>query len=233
MNNQTTTLRLGIYGALINIAGILLSGPLGLILVTQLAPNPAWQSPQVWASHFHPVQTLPFFFGFLLVGGYIVMVSVTHQLAEKQERVYTTMALLFTSAFVALIFFNYINQTTFLPALARDYRPAYDPLITAFSFSNPLSLGWAIEMWGYALLGAATICTAPVFHRNRTEKITAALMVANGLVSLLTAMLAAVNLAWVFTPGGLIGYNVWNLLVMVLSIFFLRSLRLRMEEPVL
>jgi hypothetical protein len=228
MDTERTTLRLGIYGAITNLAGILLSGPLGLLLVALVHPNPAWTTPQVWAANYHPIQTLPFFAGFLLLGGYVVMLAATHQLAEAKDKVYTQIALLFTTAFVTLIFFNYITQTTFLPALARGYRPEYDPIITAFSFANPQALCWAIEMWGYALLGVATWLTAVVFKRNRVEKITAWLMIANGVYSLVGGFLSAANLGWVMTTPGLVNYSVWNVLVLFLSIFFLLSLRKRL-----
>ena len=230
MKNQNTVLRLGKLGALINIAGIVLSGPIGLALILLLHPTPAWDTPTLWAETYHPIKTLPFFFGFLLVGGYILMMAAAHELAEEQDRVYTSIALLFTSGFVTLIFFNYISQTTFMPALARNYRPEYDALISGFSFDNPLSLSWAIEMWGYALLGVATIFAARIFTRNRTEKITAYLMIANGVISVLGALVAAANLGWVMTLPGLISYNAWNALVFALAVFFYLSLRKRMVE---
>ncbi len=81
MDAQHNTLRLGIFGAAANIAGIVLSGPLGLVLVTLIHPNPAWTTPQAWAANFHPIQTFPFFGGFLLLGGYVVMLAVTHRLS--------------------------------------------------------------------------------------------------------------------------------------------------------
>ena len=111
------------------------------------------------------------------------MIAVTHQVAEEKDKVYTLVALVLTAAYATLIFFNYINQTTFLPALAQNYRPEYDAVISTFSLNNPLALCWAIEMWGYALLGLATCFLAPVFQRNLT-KITAGLMAANGVVSI-------------------------------------------------
>jgi hypothetical protein len=230
MDTLRNTIRLGIYGAIVNIAGIVLSGPPALILITLVHPNPAWQSAQVWVENFHPIQTLPFFAGFLLLGGYVVMLAVAHQLAEAKDRVYTQIALLFTAAFVTLIFFNYINQTTFLPALARSYRPEFDPIITAFSFANPQSLCWAIEMWGYALLGVATWLAAVVFKGNLTERITAWLMIANGIFSLAGGFVSSANLGWVMTTPGLVNYAVWNVLVLFLSIFFLLSLRKRLAQ---
>jgi len=228
MDTQPDTLRIGIYGAIANIAGILLSGPLGVILVNLVHSNPPWQTPQLWAENFHPIQTFPFYGGFLLLGGYVVMLAVTHQLAEAKDKIYTSIALIFTTVFVTLIFFNYIIQSTFLPALARDYRPEYDPIITAFSFANPQALCWAIEMWGYALLGVATWLAAVVFNRNGIEKTTARLMVANGIISLAGGFVTAADLGWVLTAPGLVSYSVWNLLVFLMAIFFLLSLRKRL-----
>lgn len=230
MNAQNTALRVGIYGAVINIAGIFLSGPLGLVLISLTHPNPAWQTPKLWAENFHPIQTVPFFGGFLLLIGYILMMAAAHQMAEEKDKIYTQVALIFTAAFATLIFFNYINQTTFLPALAKNYRPEYDPVISAFSFSNPRSLCWAIEMWGYALLGLATCFAAPVFRHSATEKKTAFLMLANGVISIVGGFVASGNLEWVFTQAGLINYALWNVLVLILAVFFLLSLKRRMAN---
>lgn len=135
--------------------------------------------------------------------------------------------LISAAAFVALIFFNYINQTTFLPALARGYRPEYDPLITLLSFSNPRSLCWAIEMWGYALLGVSTILAAPVLRRNWLEKATAGLMVANGIISLVGGFVTSADLSWVMTPTGPANYIAWN--VLALAVCFGVSMYRRMN----
>jgi len=232
MNTQIKTLQIGVTGAIANIAGILLSGPLGVALVALTFPNPAWQSPKVWVENYHPIQTLPFFFGFLLLTGYIILMVVTHQIAEENEKTYTLIALIFTAAFVPLIFFNYMNQTTFLPALARNYRPEYDVIISTFSLSNPGAMCWAIEMWGYALLGAATCFAAPVFKQNTTEKVTAALMVANGIFSILGGFITAFDLSWVLTPPGIISFIVWNALVLAMAIFFLLSFQKRLKFAV-
>ena len=80
-------------------------------------------------------------------------------------------------------------------------------------------------MWGNALRGLATCFVAPVFRQNRTEKITAGLMVANGAVSILGGFVTSANLGWVHTLPGLIGYLLWNVLVLVLSVFYLLSFR--------
>lgn len=139
-------------------------------------------------------------------------------------------ALLLTAAFATLIFFNYINQTTFVPSLARNYRPDYEPLIAAFSFSNPDSLCWAIEMWGYGLLGVATWLVAPVFNRDRVEKIARILMIANGIISVIGALVSSYDLGWVFSAAGLACYVAWNIVVIALMLCIIASLRRRRAE---
>ncbi|HPG39470.1 MAG TPA: hypothetical protein PLP19_00595 [bacterium] len=220
-------LRFGMTGVMVNMAGVLLSGPLGLLVVTQTHPQPAWQDARLFLEYYHPVQTLPFFAGIALVLGYVMMIAAIHLVAAKPQRPLTLTAAMLTAAFATLIFFNYINQTTFVPALVKNYQPDYDPLIAAFSFSNPNSLCWAIEMWGYALLGLATWFAAPVFKRTKCEKITAWLMISNGVISIAGVVFVSGNLAWVFTPAGLASYAVWNALVFVMAVFIYISFRQR------
>ncbi len=222
-----SALRTGIWGAALTIAGILLSGPIGLLAVMTFSPSPAWVDAASYVQHFHPLQTAPFFGGFFLVGGYVVLVAALYQLAEEHQKANALSAVVFTAVFATLIFFNYINQTTFIPALVQAYQPAFDPAISTFSLANPLSLCWAIEMWGYALLGVATWLLAPIFNRSRVEKITAALMVANGVVSIVGGFVTAWSLGWVLTTPGVISYVGWNILVLALSIFVMLSLRQR------
>ena len=223
----TSALRAGIWGAALTVAGILLSGPIGLLAVTMIHPSPPWIDAASYAQFFHPVQTAPFFGGFFLVGGYVVMMAALYELADEQQKTPALIAVTFTAIFATLIFFNYINQTTFIPALVQSYRPEHDSAISTFSLANPLSLCWAIEMWGYALLGVATWLTASIFNRNRIEKITAALMIANGIVSIVGGIVTAWNLGWVLTTPGVVSYVGWNALVLALSIFVVLSLRKR------
>lgn len=228
---NVNALRSGVVGAWLTVAGILLSGPLGLLIVSAVQASGPWQGAASYAQNYHPIQTLPFFCGFLLVGGYVVLMAALHQLAEEQQKTQTLIGVAFTAIFATLIFFNYVNQTTFVPALVQNYRPEYDPAIATFSLANPLSLCWAIEMWGYAFLGVATWLAAPVFNRNRLERSTALLMIANGVVSLVGGMVTAWNLGWVLSTPGMVSYALWNVLVLALSILIILSLRRRQKEP--
>lgn len=227
--NPNPNHRSGIYAASMIIAGISLSGPLGLLVVGAVQPQPAWQDAQTSAAFYHPIQTFPFFAGFLLVIGSGWLVATLYQVAEEKNKAAALLAVICTAAFMALIFFNYTCQTTFLPALLTDYRPEYDAIITALSFSNGRSLCWAIEMWGYALLGLATWLMAPIFHGDWVERTTAWLMVLNGILSIVGGFISAVNLGWVLTPPGIINYILWNGLVLLWAVFVIWSL-LRRER---
>jgi len=131
----------------------------------------------------------------------------------------------------ALIFFNYVNQTTFVPALVRNYRPEYDVLIGALTMANPLSLAWAIEMWGYAFLGLATALVAPVFGRTHLERVLAWLLVANGVVSVISALITAADLDWVLSTPGLVSFMVWNVLLIAITFLVVVASRRRMADP--
>src|SRR5690349_7669426 len=156
-------------GAVTALAGFILSGPVGFLTVILLKPQPEWTSPAVFVANYHWIQNLPYYFGFLLVGG-MAMVAAGHYLNSAQSDTRVRFALLLsvlsTSVFAALITFNYICQTTYIHNLAVQYSPANDIGIAMFSMVNPTSLCWAIEMWGYAILGIATLLLA-AYYRKR------------------------------------------------------------------
>jgi hypothetical protein len=77
------------------------------------------------------------------------------------------MSLVFAAAFAAMIVINYSVQTTLVPGLVSRYTAADAPVVAAFTLSNPTSLGWALEMWGYALLGVAAMMAATLRSRAR------------------------------------------------------------------
>lgn len=217
--------RMAVIGATLTAIGIPVSGPIGLVVVRAVGPSPPWNGAEAFARNYHPIQTFPFFAGFVLLLGYAMTMAALYRLADERVKTRALIGVMFTSAFVALIFFNYINQTTFVPGLARDYRAEYEPIITALSMANPRSLAWGMEMWGYALLGVATWFSAPVFHGRTIERITAGLMIANGLLSVAGGIATASSPAWVLTTSGMIAYLGWNVLVFVLSITMIVALR--------
>ena len=62
-------------GAMIGLIGYIASGPIGFILVRFTKPQPSWASPAEFASNYHVAQDIPFYFGFLLLGGMLALSS--------------------------------------------------------------------------------------------------------------------------------------------------------------
>jgi len=220
-------LRFGALAAAATLAGIVLSGPVAMLLVALTYPQPPWLGAEAFALSHHWVQTLPYYFGFLLDGGSVALIAALHALAPNELKARTGAALAFAGAFAALIFFNYAVQTTFVPVLAAEYDAAKAPIISALSMANPRSLAWALEMWGYAVLGVATWLVAPVFAAGRLERATAWLFVANGPVSIAGGFWTAAQPGWVMSPVGLAMFALWNLLMVVLVAFALAAFRRR------
>src|SRR3954466_11350640 len=132
-----------------------------------------WASAGAWmtfARQYHPLQTLPFFLGFVLVAGLVVMTASVSLLAKPEQRARVSVAVALISSFSALVFLNYVVQTTFVPLLVRGYSSSSAPVVAALTMSNPNSLGWCLEMWAYALAGVATWLIAVVFEQGKLEK---------------------------------------------------------------
>ena len=135
---------------------------------------------------------------------------------NTRKKFHLLVALGWTIAFFTLISFNYICQTTFVHNFSLHYKPEYDSAISAFSMSNPMSLCWAMEMWGYALLGIATILMSE-YYTGKNNFIRS-LLIINGIGSVLGAIWLIFDVSWVMTTMGMIAYVVWNALMIVLII---------------
>ena len=59
--------------ALLIIIGILFSGPLGVLIVDAVAPQPSWEGAETFVENYSRVQSIPYAFGFLVVGAYPVV----------------------------------------------------------------------------------------------------------------------------------------------------------------
>ncbi len=225
--SSSSSLRWARYGAWLTLFGALLSGPLSLLLVTATHPQPAWQDAAVFVRHFHPLQTLPFFLGFALVGGLLTLVVSLSELAPAELRARAKLASALAVAFAALVFLNYAVQTTFVPLLVDQYRDTDSAVLSAFTMSNPDSLGWCIEMWAYAVAGVATWLAAPVFSGDGLARATRLTFTANGPTSVVSALATALVPGWALTTPGLLAFLVWNGLVVAMSVLALLSLARR------
>jgi len=206
------------------------SGPLALLVVNATHPQPPWRDAALYARSYHPVQVFPYLGGLLLVIGLVLLVTSVHALADRDLKVRTGTAQTLAAVFATFIFFNYVVQTTYLPTLAAHYDDRYAATVSMFSISNPTSLAWAIEMWGYAFIGVATWLVAPVFHGSRLERVTALAFMANGPVSVIGGLLTTVRPGWVMTTPGLVAFTGWNLLLAAMAALALAVFRRRAGE---
>ena len=209
--------------ALVALSGFVLSGPVGFLLVQKTKPQPAWVSPSVFVEHYHIIQDIPYYFGFLLIGG-IIMLVASHYLDSNHEaaltKFYMLLSLCLVIIFSSLIFFNYICQILFIRNLALNYKPEYDSAIETFSMANPLSFCWSNEMFGYGILGCATALLS-AYYRDKNNFIRM-LMIANGLISLAGIVLTILDAGWVMSAAGFVGYFAWNILMIVMMTMMYR-----------
>lgn len=211
-----------IKGAIIGLTGFILSGPVAVGLVQWLHPQPSWVSVRVYLDHYHLIQDLPYYFGFLILTGMLVL-SVGHYLdysgTESHIKRNLLLAFALTIIFCTLIAFNYICQTTFLHNLVANYTPDYDSLIAGFTMSNPSSFCWANEMWGYGALGVANWLTSG-YYKDRSHLIYW-LLIANGVISLISPVWTIIDAQWVSTTLGFVLFLQWNVLMIVLMIMII------------
>lgn len=207
------------------LAGSISSGPFALWLVAVTHPQPRWQDASTFVGAFHRVQLLPYVFGIVLIGGFVLLVAALHRSADGRWRSRTTVGVMCAAAFAAMIATNYAIQTTLVPALVRRFTSADGPLIAALAMASPDSLGWTLEMWGYGVIGVATWLVAPVLRQFHGGRIAAALCVANGAISLAGTALTVAAPGWVLTTSGLLLFGAWNVLVAALAIAVIRAAR--------
>lgn len=213
MNAATTahssgTRALRLSAALV-LAGAVLSGPVAMLVVGRVAPQPAWSDVNAFAGHYHPVQVLPYVLGYILLAGFVFFTASCHALASTALKWRTSAALVFTGIYAALVFTNYTIQLGFVPRSLHD-RPAY---LSALTMANPASFAWFLEMFGYAAMGVATWLLAAAFRGSRRADVIRALLIANGIVSIIGAACAALFDGWVFSTAGLVSFAGWNLLI--------------------
>jgi hypothetical protein len=212
-NENLVPYKIGIIGGIF----ILLGTSIPLLLSFFLQPKqPTWTSAEVFVEHFHVIQGIPIYFGFLLIGGSLLVIGSIYLLSSKAA--YPFIGVIFSVIGGAIIFLNYIIQTTYIPALVSGYQGGNNMLIVASTMANPTSLAWALEMWGYGFLGLGTWLCASYFSNKGIEHTAKLLFIANGVLSIIGTIWTAVDLGWVLTTPGLISFVLWNILYIALAI---------------
>ena len=196
---------------LLVLVGAVLSGPVAVLVVAQVSPQPPWTGVSAFADNYHPVQVLPYLLGYILLGGFAFFSASCHALAAAPLRPRTSAALVFTGIYAALVFTNYTIQLGFIPRVLKD-RPAY---LSVLTMANPESFAWFLEMFGYAAMGVATWLLAPAFGGSHRADVIRYLLIANGVLSIVGAACTALFDRWVLSAAGLVSFVGWNLLIVV------------------
>jgi hypothetical protein len=215
--NDRVKCNFGIVGAVLIVLGTIFPSLFAIFLQPK---QPPWESATVFVQHYHVIQSLPFYFGFFLVGGSLMLLVALYQLAASPHSPLAGLVFGITGSTIVCI--NYVIQTTYIPALVSGYTPDQAVILQALSMGNPTSLAWALEMWGYGGIGLGTWLAATFFGATRLERFAKVLFILNGILSLIGAVWTALDLGWVLTPPGYIGFGVWNLLYLVLAIVSIR-----------
>lgn len=93
--------------AVIVLCGIILSGPVAVGLVEMVAPQPAWHDTATFVHHYSWLQSLPYAFGFLILGGFVLFMDALVGAGRDEQRLLEIAAITLTGVSASLIFFNH------------------------------------------------------------------------------------------------------------------------------
>lgn len=228
-NDKIRAASFGVKAVYLNIIGIVFSGLVFPLISTIFFPQPQWVDAQLFISSFHPVQTLTFFCGyFLVIGSLLTFISL--YLLSVNKKVYALSGLIINVVFTAVIFLNYIIQTTYVPYLAANNPPETEYVLATFSMAKAGSFAWALEMYGWGGIGLSFIFMSMIFNRNRQERLLKSLFIINGICSCVTAIVTSIDMNWIFSAAGFTSLIVWNLLVLIIDIILLKYFKKVKED---
>jgi hypothetical protein len=173
-----------------------------------------------------PHSNCHFFCGYFLVIGSLLSFVALYLTSKRDKKIWALSALAVNVIFAAVVFLNYIIQTTYVPYLATNNPPETDSVLAVFSMANPGSLAWALEMYGWGGIGLSFVFMAFIFENSKTERTLKILFIANGISSCLSAIITSIDMNWLFSLAGFTALIIWNLLVLVIDFYLLRYFRI-------
>ncbi len=214
--------RFGRNAVILNMFGIVFSGLVFPLLSSLLTPQPPWKDAELFILSFNLFQTATFFFGFFLVLGSMLTFIALYYSVDNRKKIMALSGLLINVVFTAVVFLNYVIQTTYVPYLAMNNPPETAIILPALTMANPGSFAWALEMYGWGGIGLSYIFMSAIFGESKTEKTLRVLFLANGISSCFSAIMTSVDMNWLFSPAGFIALVTWNVLVFIIDLYLLR-----------
>lgn len=223
MNEQY--IKFGRVAVITNMFGIVFSGLVFPVLSLIFTPQPPWRDAALFVESFHPLQTATFFCGYFLVIGSLLTFIVLYKITPESRKIQALSGLVINVVFTTVVFLNYIIQTTYIPYLANNNPPETATILPIFTMANPGSFAWALEMYGWGGIGLSFIFMAYIFQEGKTAKTLKILFLANGICSVVSALMTSFDMNWLFSPAGFAALIIWNLLVLVIDFFLLQHFR--------
>ena len=156
-----------------------------------------------------------------MIGSLLTFV-VLYFIADEKKKIYAFTGLAVNIVFTAVVFINYIIQTTYVPYLAVNNPPETNSVLAIFTMSNPGSFAWALEMYGWGGIGLSFIFMAFTFGTNKLDRTLKMLFIINGISSCCTALITSFDMNWLFTAYGFASLIIWNTLVFIIDIYLLK-----------
>lgn len=215
-------IRFGKIAVYLNIFGIIFSGLVFPVLSTIICPQPVWKDADLFIKSYNKLQTATFYCGYFLVIGSLLTFIVLTMISKPEKKRWAISAMALNIVFTAVVFLNYIIQTTYVPYLAMNNPPEASMILPVFTMANPGSFAWALEMYGWGGIGLSFIFMAFIFVGGNYEKALKILFIINGVCSVASALMTSFNMKWLFSGAGFTALIVWNLLVLIIDIFLLK-----------
>ena len=207
--------------AWLTLVGAPLSGPISVAIVAAVGPQPAWQDVPTFVDHFHPVQAVPYALGFVMLAGFGLFAGAVAGRADEASRGWANAALLCTGVGIVFASANYVAQIAWVPF---NLEPG-NAVLPALAMANPRAITWGLEMFAYAWIGAGLWMLAPFFEGGGIRRWIRWMLAFNGVTSIAAAAMMGVVADWVLTPGGIVGFVIWNGLIIALMIAVLVDAR--------
>ena len=212
--------------ALIIMVGILMSGPIGNLIVQLVHGQEAWGGVQEFISSYSRIMSMPIAFGFLLIIGFVFFFASLYRTGNDDKRILEISGIIFCAIFASIISLNYLINVAYIPNVL-DQSEAN---ISFLTMGNPKSLAWVLEMFGYGFLGLATGIVAPLFGNKGIQGAIKYLLIVNAVISVFGAVITAIALSGVLSIYGMIGYYFWNALIFVIMLLVIIEFRFGLKK---
>ena len=176
-----------------------------------------WRGIETYAQSFSFLQMSNHIPVLLLTPTVVILMVCIHSVAPEQQKVFSLIAIAFSSVYAAIICTNYYIQlfVVRLNLLEGDLDG-----LALLALPNLHSVVFALESIGYAFLSLATLFINPVFCGGRLESWIRWLFIINGVIGIFGAIVAPFDQPMLILAGLGIWSFVFPVATILVSIFF-------------